>query len=90
MVGVKVKFYWYQIGSGDFLHAFFSTVAYLYLPNYEKEEIHKPYQRIKPMNTNSNNSNYFNQTVKTPNVQVFMQQYVIQFLAVIKIGVFRK
>ena len=24
----KVKFYWYQIGSGDFLHAFFSTVAY--------------------------------------------------------------
>ena len=42
------------------------------------------------MNTNSNNSNYFNQTVKTPNVQVFMQQYVIQFLAVIKIGVFRQ
>ena len=28
MVGFKVKFYWYQIGSGDFLHAFFSTVAY--------------------------------------------------------------
>ena len=27
-VGFKVKFYWYQIGSGDFLHAFFSTVAY--------------------------------------------------------------
>lgn len=28
MVGFKVKFYWYQIGSGDFLHSFFSTVAY--------------------------------------------------------------
>lgn len=28
MVGFKVKFYWYQIGHGDFLHAFFSTVAY--------------------------------------------------------------
>ena len=28
MVGFKVKFYWYQIGSGDFLYAFFSTVAY--------------------------------------------------------------
>lgn len=27
-VGFKVKFYWYQIGHGDFLHAFFSTVAY--------------------------------------------------------------
>jgi len=27
-VGFKVQFYWYQIGSGDFLHAFFSTVAY--------------------------------------------------------------
>lgn len=27
MVGFKVKFYWYQIGQGDFLHAFFSTVA---------------------------------------------------------------
>lgn len=27
-VGFKVKFYWYQIGSGDFLHSFFSTVAY--------------------------------------------------------------
>ncbi len=27
-VGFKVGFYWYQIGHGDFLHAFFSTVAY--------------------------------------------------------------
>lgn len=27
-VGFKVKFYWYQIGFGDFLHSFFSTVAY--------------------------------------------------------------
>lgn len=27
-VGFKVSFFWYQIGSGDFLHSFFSTVAY--------------------------------------------------------------
>ena len=27
MVGFSVLFYWYQIGSGDFLHSFFSTVA---------------------------------------------------------------
>jgi len=27
-VGFKVKFYWYQIGHEDFLHSFFSTVAY--------------------------------------------------------------
>lgn len=27
-VGFKVDFFWYQIGSGDFLHSFFSTVAY--------------------------------------------------------------
>ena len=27
-VGFKVKFYWYQVGTGDFFHAFFSTVAY--------------------------------------------------------------
>lgn len=27
-VGFKVKFYWYQVGHGDFLHSFFSTVAY--------------------------------------------------------------
>ena len=27
-VGFKVEFFWYQIGRGDFLHAFFSTVAY--------------------------------------------------------------
>lgn len=27
-VGFKVKFYWYQIGNADFLHSFFSTVAY--------------------------------------------------------------
>ena len=27
-VGFKVKFYWYQIGDSDFLHSFFSTVAY--------------------------------------------------------------
>ena len=27
-VGFKVKYYWYQIGNGDFLHSFFSTVAY--------------------------------------------------------------
>lgn len=26
-VGFKVKFFWYQIGSGDFLHSFFSTVC---------------------------------------------------------------
>ena len=27
-VGFSVGFYWYQVGSGDFLHSFFSTVAY--------------------------------------------------------------
>ena len=27
-VGFKVKFYWYQIGHGDFLYSFFSSVAY--------------------------------------------------------------
>lgn len=27
-VGFKVKYYWFQVGNGDFLHAFFSTVAY--------------------------------------------------------------
>lgn len=27
-VGFKTKFYWYQIGSGDFLHAFFSTICF--------------------------------------------------------------
>ncbi|MFC7394272.1 immunity 70 family protein [Scopulibacillus cellulosilyticus] len=27
-VGFKVKYYWYQIGHGDFLHSFFSTVSY--------------------------------------------------------------
>lgn len=27
-VGFKVGFFWYQIGRGDFLHSFFSTVAY--------------------------------------------------------------
>lgn len=26
-VGFKVKFYWYQVGTGDFLHSFFSTIA---------------------------------------------------------------
>lgn len=26
-VGFNVGFFWYQIGSGDFLHCFFSTVA---------------------------------------------------------------
>ncbi|MBE6035975.1 MAG: hypothetical protein E7222_14950 [Clostridiales bacterium] len=33
-VGFKVKFYWYQIGDGDFLHSFFSTIAY----NLENQE----------------------------------------------------
>lgn len=27
-VGFSVKFYWYQVGSGDFLHSLFSTIAY--------------------------------------------------------------
>lgn len=27
-VGFTVKFFWYQIGTGDFLHSFFSTIAY--------------------------------------------------------------
>lgn len=27
-VGFTVKFYWFQIGTGDFLHSFFSTIAY--------------------------------------------------------------
>lgn len=26
-VGFKVKYYWYQIGSGDFIHSFFSTIC---------------------------------------------------------------
>lgn len=27
-IGFKTKFYWYQIGTGDFLYAFFSTVCF--------------------------------------------------------------
>lgn len=27
-VGFSVKFYWYQIGTADFLYSFFSTIAY--------------------------------------------------------------
>lgn len=27
-VGFSVGFYWFQIGTGDFLHSFFSTVAF--------------------------------------------------------------
>lgn len=26
-VGFSVSFYWYQVGTGDFLHSFFSTIA---------------------------------------------------------------
>lgn len=33
-VGFTVGFYWYQVGTGDFLHAFFSTIAY----NVEKNK----------------------------------------------------
>jgi hypothetical protein len=32
-VGFKVKYYWYQIGTGDFLHSFFSTISYHLEPN---------------------------------------------------------
>lgn len=32
-VGFKVKHYWYQIGNGDFLHSFFSTISYHLEPN---------------------------------------------------------
>lgn len=28
VVGFKVKYYWYQIGNGEFLHAFFSTICF--------------------------------------------------------------
>lgn len=27
-VGFKVKYHWYQVGTGDFLHAFFSTICF--------------------------------------------------------------
>lgn len=27
-VGFSVDYFWYQVGSGEFLHAFFSTIAY--------------------------------------------------------------
>lgn len=27
-VGIKVGFYWYQVGNGEFLHAFFSNICY--------------------------------------------------------------
>ncbi|WFR59087.1 immunity 70 family protein [Anaerocolumna sp. AGMB13025] len=27
-VGLSVSFFWYQVGSGDFFHSFFSTIAY--------------------------------------------------------------
>lgn len=33
-VGFTVKFYWFQVGTGDFLHSFFSTIAY----NLEKQK----------------------------------------------------
>ena len=33
-VGLKVGFFWYEIGAGDFLHSFFSTVSY-HLENKE-------------------------------------------------------
>ena len=33
-VGFRIMFYWYQIGQGEFLHSFFSTVAY----NLENEK----------------------------------------------------
>lgn len=33
-VGFKVHFYWYQVGTADFLHSFFSTIAY----NLEKNK----------------------------------------------------
>ena len=26
-VGFKVKYYWFQVGNGDFLHSFFSTIC---------------------------------------------------------------
>ena len=28
MVGLQVKFYWYQIGAASFLHSFFSSVCF--------------------------------------------------------------
>ncbi|RYI28803.1 hypothetical protein EVU96_12785 [Bacillus infantis] len=27
-MGFKVKYYWYQVGHGDFLHSFFSTISF--------------------------------------------------------------
>lgn len=27
-VGLQTKYYWYTIGTGDFLHSFFSTIAF--------------------------------------------------------------
>lgn len=27
-VGLRVKYYWYQIGSGEILHSFFSTICF--------------------------------------------------------------
>lgn len=27
-VGFKVKYYWFHVGSGDFLHSFFSTICF--------------------------------------------------------------
>ena len=27
-VGLTVMFYWYHVGTGDFLHSFFSTIAF--------------------------------------------------------------
>lgn len=32
-VGFKVKYYWYKVGNGDFLHSFFSTICYHLEPN---------------------------------------------------------
>lgn len=33
-IGFRVKYYWYQVGTGDFLHSFFSTICY-HLENKE-------------------------------------------------------
>jgi len=32
-VGFKIDFLWYQVGHGDFLHSFFSTISYHLEPN---------------------------------------------------------
>lgn len=72
-VGFKVKYYWYQVGHGDFVHSFFSTISYHLEQNGWGTEF--PYLLIDLYNGKLENKNIDSAINELEEIKMKLQNY---------------